>query len=161
MARPRKFSDSARTVERVRQAIERERGFITRAADALGVKYDTLKRYVDAHVELQEEIAHHREHRIDFAEFKLDKALEAEAPWAIALVLKGAKSRDYGNRLTLEGDESRPLQVRTFDYGSSVAKITTGSESDRNGSGDDKGRHNGTTLGEDAPRGSDESRMRE
>lgn len=162
MARPRKLPDSKTTIARVSKALEEARGFKTFAADKLGVKYDTLQRFLVAHKEIFDPVlTYWHEKRVDRAELKLDVALENGEPWAIGLVLKSARSRQYGDRVTLEGDEAKPLTVRTFDYGSAIAKIATGSERDPIGSSHDQGRRNGATLGEDSHGGSDVDRLRE
>ena len=162
MARPRKLPDTKRTIARVEKALVEARGFKTLAADKLSVKYDTLQRFLVAHKETFDPIlTYWHERRIDRAELKLDVALENGEPWAIGLVLKSARSRQYGDRVTLEGDEAKPLTVRTFDYGSAIAKIATGSELDPSRSSEDQSRLNGEAVGKDSHGGSDVDRLRE
>lgn len=162
MGRPRKLPDTKRTLARVLKAIEEARGFKTRAADLLSVKYDTLQKFLVEHrSEVDPVLTYWHERRIDRAELGLDVAIEKGEPWAIGLVLKSARSRQYGDRVTLEGDEAKPLTVRTFDYGSAIAKIATRSELDPSGSLNDKDRRNGAALGKDSHGGSDVDRLRE
>jgi len=162
MARPRKLPDTKRTIARVLKALEEARGFKTYAADKLSVKYDTLQRFLVAHKDVFDPVlTYWHEKRVDRAELKLDVAIEQGEPWAIGLVLKSARSRMYGDRVTLEGDEAKPLTVRTFDYGSAIAKIATRSERDPSRSGYDQGDRDGATMGKDSHGGSDVDRLRE
>lgn len=148
MGRPRKLPDTKRTLARVMRAIAEARGFKTRAADLLGVKYDTLQKFIVEHKgDVDPVLTYWHERRIDRAELGLDVAIENGESWAIALVLKSARSRQYGDRVTLEGDEAKPLTVRSFDYGSAIAPITTRPERDSSRSGEDQDRSNGETVG--------------
>lgn len=162
MGRPRKLPDTKRTIARVLKALEEARGFKTFAADKLSVKYDTLQRFLVAHKDVFDPVlTYWHEKRVDRAELKLDVAIENGEPWAIGMTLKAARSRQYGDRLTLEGDEAKPLTVRTFDYGSAIAKIATRSELDPARPGEDKDGRNGAAMGEDSHGGSDVDRLRE
>jgi hypothetical protein len=162
MGRPRKLPPTKRTIARVLKAIEEARGFKTFAADRLKVKYDTLQRFLVEQKDIFEPILEYwREKRIDRAELKLDVAIENGEPWAIGMTLKAARSRQYGDRLTLEGDEAKPLTVRTFDYGSAIAKIATRSERDPARPGEDQDGRNGETVGKNSHGGSDVDRLRE
>lgn len=162
MARPRKLTQTKRTIARVLKALEEARGFKTFAAQKLGVKYDTLQRFLVENKSIFDPVlTFWHEERVDRAELKLDVAIGEGQPWAIGLVLKSARSRQYGDRVTLEGDEAKPLTIRTFDYGSAIAKIATRPELDSSRSGDDQGRRNGAALGKDSDGGSDVDRLRE
>jgi hypothetical protein len=76
------------TVEQVAAALEQSHGLKTPAADLLGVKFDTLERYVKASPTLQAKIAAMRHKRTDRAKIGLDAAIERGESWAIIFTLR-------------------------------------------------------------------------
>jgi hypothetical protein len=76
------------TVEQVAAALEQSHGLKTPAADLLGVKFDTLERYVKASPTLQAKISAMRHKRTDRAKIGLDAAIERGESWAIIFTLR-------------------------------------------------------------------------
>lgn len=94
MAAPEKL-----TIAQIEKELTKTMGTVSLAAEALGVCYNTLKRYIDKSPTLQAIIAHYRERRVDKAELKLEQAIVNGEPWAIALTLKTlGKNRGYVER---------------------------------------------------------------
>jgi len=82
------------TINEVVTALNNARGLKTLAADALGVTYNTIERYIKASVTAQETIKAARHKRTDFAKSKLDEALMRGESWAIMFTLKNKVDPD-------------------------------------------------------------------
>lgn len=142
VGRPRKL-----TKDQVVEALTRCRGFVTVAADRLGVNYRTLIAYIDRDPRAQNIVEHFREARRDRAEVKLDEAIERGEQWAVVFALRNARDRGYGDRLTVD---ARVEKIEAYDYGHAIAAIAARPDSDRPASGKDQGAGDGPALGQDA-----------
>lgn len=87
------------TIAKVKEAIVASHGLLTVAARMLRCDRSTVYAYVAKHPTLAEAVRDAREAHIDLAEAKLLKAVEAGAPWAVAMVLKTiGRTRGYVER---------------------------------------------------------------
>lgn len=102
MARPKKLK-----VEEVVEALKQSHGLKTGAAEILGVAYNTLDTYSRESDEAQAIIEHYRIRRKDRAEYKLDEAIERGESWAVMFTLKGARDREYGERMDITSGGKR------------------------------------------------------
>lgn len=91
------------TNEEVRIALENARGLKTLAADALGVSFPTIERYIKASVMLQETVQTARRKRTEMAKSKLDEAIMRGESWAVMFTLKNKVDPDA----EFVGDASR------------------------------------------------------
>lgn len=82
------------TNDQVQDALIQCRGLTTLAADALGVDYKTIMRYINASPKLQDVILVARHKRSQFAKSKLDEALMRGESWAIMFTLKNKTDPD-------------------------------------------------------------------
>lgn len=82
------------TVDEVRTALEQARGLKTLAADALGVTYNTIERYIKSSVMLQDTVQTARRKRTEMAKSKLDEAIMRGESWAIMFTLKNKVDPD-------------------------------------------------------------------
>lgn len=98
MGRPKKL-----TVDEIKTALEQARGLKTLAADALGVNFSTLERYVKESVTLQETVQTARRKRTEMAKSKLDEAIMRGESWAVMFTLKNKVDPDA----EFVGDASR------------------------------------------------------
>lgn len=76
------------TIQEVINALEQARGLKTLAADALGVSFPTIERYIAASQAAQDMVVTARRKRTDVAKSKLDEALMRGESWAIMFTLK-------------------------------------------------------------------------
>ena len=76
------------TNAQVKEALINSRGLTTLAADALGVDWKTIQRYIIASQDLQDTIQVARHKRTQFAKSKLDEAIMRGESWAIMFTLK-------------------------------------------------------------------------
>lgn len=87
-------------VEEVAAALEKSRGLVSFAARLLGCNRTTIYNYFERYPQLRDIIHDAGEALVDKAELKLEKAIDNDEPWAIALVLKTkGKSRGYVERV--------------------------------------------------------------
>ena len=82
------------TTDEVKTALEQARGLTTLAADALGVTYNTIMRYIKASQPLQDVITVSRHKRTQVAKSKLDEAIIRGESWAIMFTLKNKVDPD-------------------------------------------------------------------
>lgn len=82
------------TIDEVITALNNARGLKTLAADALGVTYNTIERYIKSSTTAQETIKAARHKRTDYAKSKLDEALMRGEAWAIMFTLKNKVDPD-------------------------------------------------------------------
>lgn len=82
------------TIDEVTKALTDAHGLKTYAADALGVTYNTLMRYVDASQTAQDIIKSMQHKRSDVAKSKLDEAISRGESWAILYALKNKPDPD-------------------------------------------------------------------
>lgn len=82
------------TIDEVTKALTDAHGLKTYAADALGVTYNTLMRYVDASQTAQDIIKSMQHKRSDVAKSKLDEAITRGESWAILYALKNKPDPD-------------------------------------------------------------------
>jgi len=98
------------TDEELVAALDRNHGLITLAADDLCVTYATVVNYVKASAAAQAIRHAWWVKRRDNAEFKLDEAIQAGQPWAVAMTVKSDPARGYTDRLEL--NDKRKIVVR-------------------------------------------------
>lgn len=108
MARKKKLTE-----EQVVTALQNAHGLKTGAAEILGVKFDTLEKYILRSEEATDIVDHWRKRRKDRAEYKLDEAIERGESWAIMFTLKNAKDREYSDRV--DHTLNATLQVEGLD----------------------------------------------
>mgnify|MGYP001586057911 CR=1 FL=1 len=82
------------TNAQVHEALVNSRGLTTLAADALGVDYKTIMRYINVSQALQDTIKVSRHKRSQFAKSKLDEAIMRGESWAIMFTLKNKVDPD-------------------------------------------------------------------
>lgn len=102
------------TVDEVRTALEQARGLKTLAADALGVTFNTIERYIKGSVMLQDTVTTARRKRTEMAKSKLDEAIMRGESWAIMFTLKNKTDPDgeftgETNRHELTGKDGEAL----------------------------------------------------
>jgi hypothetical protein len=100
------------TNARILAALAQTNGTVYLAAEALGCHPDTIFRRIKQHPAVAQAVYAHRGRRVDRAELKLDAAVDAGEPWAVALVLKTlGKDRGYVERQEMTGKDGGPLDV--------------------------------------------------
>ena len=82
------------TNDEVKAALENARGLKTLAADALGVSFPTIERYIQASKLLQDTVQTSRRKRTEMAKSKLDEAIMRGEGWAIMFTLKNKVDPD-------------------------------------------------------------------
>ena len=101
------------TVEKVQPHLEATRGNIAAAARRLGYTRQHVDKFVLDHPTLHEIVKQAREARVDYAESKLDEAINKGEAWAICFTLKTlGKSRGYVERTEITGADSGPITIR-------------------------------------------------
>jgi hypothetical protein len=102
------------TNDQIRAALINSRGLTTLAADALGVDWKTIQRYIVASQPLQDLIQVMRHKRTQFAKSKLDEAIMRGESWAIMFTLKNKVDPDaefVGERNTTAIDTAPGLEI--------------------------------------------------
>ncbi len=121
MARPRKYTD-----KKAAEALIQAHGFVSPAAESLGINRRTLERYIARSATLQKTLEDCRERALDIAELRLLQAINEKQAWAVCFFLKcRGKHRGYVERQELTGADGAPLQqdvriVELPDNGRSV-----------------------------------------
>ena len=82
------------TNAQVKEALINARGLTTLAADALGVDWKTIMRYINASEALHDVIKVMQYKRTHFTKSKLDEAIMRGESWAIMFTLKNKKDPD-------------------------------------------------------------------
>ena len=108
------------TTDQVRIALENARGLKTLAADALGVSFPTIERYIKASIMLQDTVTTARRKRTEMAKSKLDEAIMKGEGWAIMFTLKNKVDPDaefVGEKHALEltGKDGEALIPKVSD----------------------------------------------
>ena len=117
------------TAEQVIDALKKSHGLKTGAAEILGVKFDTLQKYITRSKEAQELVEFWRIRRKDRAEYKLDEAIERGENWAIMFTLKNAADREYRDRVDVTSDgKVIEFVIKAASVPDGVPPETTGSE---------------------------------
>lgn len=99
-------------------ALTEARGFVSKAARALGCHPQTVRNYMERYPEVAAARKEAREEIIDIAEDALLTAVRIGEGWAVCFLLKcQAKSRGYVERREMSGVDSetgKPLPQPTF-----------------------------------------------
>jgi len=96
--------------KKIIEALQVNTGFITQAAQSLGVHYTTLRDWIKADEKLQDEIKAINETILDFTESKLHKLIRDENPAAVFFHLKcKGKRRGYIERQEVVTKEDEPI----------------------------------------------------
>jgi len=108
--------------KKYKDAITKSGGFITKAAELLGVTHQAVSKYIKAHPELQELIYSINESYLDFAESQLLTLIKEKNNAAIFFYLKcKGKGRGYIERAEYDiktpGD---PVKVMLDDVGKRI-----------------------------------------
>ena len=94
--KPKRVVRIRTTVKQCKEAIEKNSGFITKAAKALGITREALAKRIAVTPKLQEVVDDTREHTLDLAESGLRDALMLGEKWAIEFYLKmKGSTRNY------------------------------------------------------------------
>lgn len=99
------------TDEVIIAGVRQAKGLISVAAGLIGCNTLTIYKRIKSSPDVAEAVKEARNKQVDIAEDKLWKAVDKEAPWAIAMVLKGpGKDRGYVDRVQqrIGGDEEAP-----------------------------------------------------
>lgn len=94
------------TQQQVQDALIQSHGLKTIAADALGVAFTTIERYILESQTAQDIVKAMRHKRTDQAKAKLDEAIQRGESWAIMFTLKNKIDPDnefVGERSRIEG----------------------------------------------------------
>jgi len=106
------FTKEALTHENVSEAIERCHGILGFAARMLGIKRDTLARYISDKPDLKALLTDERENLIDMAEAKTYVAMSRGEPWALALVLQTiGRERGWGPEFVQKSKKGQLLEL--------------------------------------------------
>jgi len=102
-----------RTAEQMIDAIEKSRGFASKAADILGVSRSTFYRYLNQYATAKQALEDTREKRHDYVENALLKAVDGGNITAIIFYLKTqCKNRGYVERVEHTGKEALLYELR-------------------------------------------------
>lgn len=103
---------NARTAKEVIKAIEKSRGYVTKAADILGVSRQSLYRYLKKFPTAQIALDDTREKRHEWVENKLIQQIDANVLTAIIFYLKTqGKHLGYVERQEIATPKDQPLQI--------------------------------------------------
>lgn len=112
------------TNEQIIQALKETKGLITLAADKLRCSTDTIRNRAKKVKAVEQVLNDEREKLVDTAELALNKAVLSGEAWAVTLVLKTiGKNRGYVERQEVTGKDGEALEVKTFNYDASVARV--------------------------------------
>lgn len=101
------------TVEKLAPVLEATRGNMAAAARRLGYTRAHVSKFVQDHPTLHEIVNQAREARVDYAESKLDEAINKGEAWAICFTLKTlGKSRGYVERQEITGADAGPITIK-------------------------------------------------
>lgn len=121
------------TNEQVKEALVNSRGLTTLAADALGVDWKTIMRYIKASQALQDVVLVSRHKRSQFAKSKLDEAIMRGESWAVMFTLKNKTDPDGEftgemNRhdVTSNGETLQPETMKPSEIAARVAALLKG-----------------------------------
>ena len=104
------------SVARIAEALRASAGIFSAAAQKIGCAPNTIRNYVDRHVELQEVVEEVREGTLDLAESQLLKAMGDGNLTACIFFLKcKGKHRGYVERQEMTGPGGTPLVLRVAD----------------------------------------------
>ena len=102
------------TAAQVADALDRHKGMVYLAAEALGCSHVTVYNYAKRYRSVQEAIDRNRGHVIDTAELSLYSAILNGEHWAVTFALKTiGKERGYTERSEQEisGPAGGPVQI--------------------------------------------------
>ena len=103
------------TAEKMIEAIEKSKGFVSTAAQLLGCSRRHFYARMNQMPTVQQALEDMREKRHDFVESKLLKRIDAEDIAAIIFYLKTqCKSRGYVERQEITGADSGPLDIHVI-----------------------------------------------
>ena len=101
------------TAERMIEAIEEARGFVTKASDILGISRKTFYVYLKKYQTAQQALDDTREKRHEWVESKLMKAIDEGNLTAIIFYLKTqGKHLGYVERQEFTGKDGNELNIR-------------------------------------------------
>ena len=102
------------TAAQVADALDKHKGMVYLAADALGCSHVTVYNYAKRYKSVQEAIDRNRGHVVDTAELALYSAILSGEHWAVTFALKTiGKDRGYTERSEQEisGRDGGPVQI--------------------------------------------------
>ena len=103
---------NSRTAKEVIAAIEKSRGYVTKAADILGVTRQTLYNYLKKYATAKQALDDTREKRHEWVENKLIQQIDADNLTAIIFYLKTqGKHLGYVERQEVEHDGKVSISV--------------------------------------------------
>ena len=124
------------TAAQVAEALDKHKGMVYLAAEALGCSHVTVYNYAKRYRSVQEAIDRNRGHVLDTAELALYKAILGGEHWAVTFALKTiGKGRGYTSRqeidLFVEQELNRALDklqkvLTPDDYRSVLAALSDG-----------------------------------
>lgn len=92
-------------------AIQQAKGYVSKAADLLGVTTQTIYNYSSKYPDVAEAIQESRESRHDYVESKLFSRIQKEDTTAIIFYLKTqAKQRGWVERQEVTGRDGGPME---------------------------------------------------
>jgi len=101
------------TAAEVIEALDKHKGMVYLAADALGCSHVTVYNYAKRYKSVQEAIDRNRGHVIDTAEVALYRAILDGEHWAVTFALKTiGKDRGYTERQEIGGTGGGPVEHR-------------------------------------------------
>lgn len=104
------------THQQVEDALRKAHGYISRAAQLLGVDQRTVRRYISQSEQCQRALVEARDSKIDSAELQLEAAVSRCEPWAVSLTLRTiGKDRGYTERQELEHSGSIQIVISPTD----------------------------------------------
>ena len=100
------------TAARMIEAIEKSSGFVSKAAELLGISRNTFYRYLRQYETVQQALENVREKRHDFVEMKLMEGIKAGNTALIIFYLKTqAKHRGYVERTEIASPDGITLRI--------------------------------------------------
>ena len=106
------------TASQVVEALDRHKGMVYLAADALGCSHQTVYNYAKRYKSVQEAIDRNRGQVLDTAELALYNAILNKEHWAITFALRTiGKDRGYTERQEQEisGKDGGPIVIVNWD----------------------------------------------
>jgi len=112
MPKPKAYTD-----KQIIAALEKNGGFVTYAAAAMGCHYTTITKRVEKSAVIKEALESITEKKLDFVESALMKRIKAGDLGAICFFLKcKGKKRDYVERQEITGADGKDLTIEVVSF---------------------------------------------
>ena len=113
------------TAEKMIEAVQLARGYVSDAAHVLGISRKTFYVYMKKYTTVSEALDDERYKRTDYVENQLMKRIDKGDTTAIIFYLKTqAKDRGYVERQELTGKDGEPINTKVSDEGLNRSILT-------------------------------------